>query len=111
MDRHKKKIYIIKRTIKLRIRSELHMKKHAIRILMVFILLIGMTGCAEEPDSKERDKKGADKTASESGELVVDLASDPVSLDRHAANDGNSLYVMNEFPSFAACGMTGIDCT
>src|SRR5690625_75449 len=71
------------------------MKKHAIRILMVFILLIGMTGCAEEPDSKERDKKGADKTASESGELVVDLASDPVSLDPHAANDGNSLYVMN----------------
>jgi len=94
-DSQGKLIMYIKHTIILWIEGEVYMKKHAIRMLLVFILLIGMTACAEEPDSKQDDQSGADETASKSGDLVVDLASDPVSLDPHAANDGNSLYVMN----------------
>lgn len=71
------------------------MKKHTIRMLMILVLWIGMTACAQESDTKESGNDDPDGTSSGSGDLVVDLASDPVSLDPHAANDGNSLYVMN----------------
>src|SRR5699024_3607613 len=43
----------------------------------------------------DSDAADNDEATAENGNLTVDLASAPVSLDPHAANDGNSLYVMN----------------
>lgn len=61
--------------------------------MFLIVLLISMTACAGdgEPDTEDV----SEPEVSENNDLVVDLASDPVSLDPHAANDGNSLYVMN----------------
>lgn len=52
-----------------------------------------LSACAEEPETSGKIDGQDEERGDE--ELVVDLASDPVSLDPHAANDGNSLYVMN----------------
>lgn len=52
-----------------------------------------LSACAEEPETSGKSDGQDEELGDE--ELVVDLASDPVSLDPHAANDGNSLYVMN----------------
>lgn len=59
---------------------------------MIGAVLI-FSACAKEPNSSDNDQQ--DSTKHQAGDLIVDLASDPVSLDPHAANDGNSLYVMN----------------
>src|SRR5690625_3156475 len=69
------------------------MKKH-IFLPILFIALLILTACADETDGNEEDTCEAE-TEIEGGDLVVDIVSDPVSLDPHAANDGNSLYVMN----------------
>jgi len=69
------------------------MKKH-IFLPLLFIALLILTACADEPDGNEEDT-GEAETETDGGDLVVDIVSDPVSLDPHAANDGNSLYVMN----------------
>src|SRR5690625_6828929 len=63
-------------------------------ILSLIFIVIGLTACAEEPESNNNNADN-EKGTQYGGELIVDLASDPVSLDPHAANDGNSLYVMN----------------
>lgn len=71
------------------------LKKLSLLILLVGIALT-MTACAGEDTNTESDEAENDvETAETSGDLTVDLASAPVSLDPHAANDGNSLYVMN----------------
>ncbi len=57
-------------------------------ILLVVTSLVACAGDGEEDGAEE-------KATSDGGDLVVDVASAPVSLDPHAANDGNSLYVMN----------------
>ncbi len=56
----------------------------------MFVMLFFLAACAG--DGSGTNEEASDGPAKE---LVVDLASDPVSLDPHAANDGNSLYVMN----------------
>jgi len=63
-------------------------------ILSLIFIVIGLTACAEEPESNNNNADN-EKGTEQGGDLTVDLASDPVSLDPHAANDGNSLYVMN----------------
>lgn len=63
-------------------------------ILSLLFIVIGLTACAEEPESNNNNADNQ-KGTEQGGDLMVDLASDPVSLDPHAANDGNSLYVMN----------------
>lgn len=63
-------------------------------ILSLLFIVIGLTACAEEPESNNNNADN-EKGTEQGGDLTVDLASDPVSLDPHAANDGNSLYVMN----------------
>ncbi|MBY7144795.1 glutathione ABC transporter substrate-binding protein [Virgibacillus sp. NKC19-3] len=70
------------------------MRKYKV-ISMLFMALLIVTACAEEPDTTNEEGTNENETEAEGGDLVVDLASDPVSLDPHAANDGNSLYVMN----------------
>ncbi|MFA1821740.1 glutathione ABC transporter substrate-binding protein [Virgibacillus oceani] len=70
------------------------MKKH-IFLLIFFIALLILTACADEPDTTNEEGASENDTEAEGENLVVDLRSDPVSLDPHAANDGNSLYVMN----------------
>ncbi|MUV36799.1 Periplasmic oligopeptide-binding protein [Lentibacillus sp. JNUCC-1] len=66
---------------------------------VLFIAAIVLSACAgdgsgnnnsTEPNTSDNGNGGG-----EDNTLTVDLASDPVSLDPHAANDGNSLYVMN----------------
>lgn len=65
-------------------------------LLLLFILFVlSLTACAQEPDSTDNNNEDKGQESETGGELTVDLASDPVSLDPHAANDGNSLYVMN----------------
>ncbi|WP_413377079.1 glutathione ABC transporter substrate-binding protein [Alkalihalobacillus sp. 1P02AB] len=66
------------------------MKKLAF-ISFIFIL-ITLVACSGQ--SNESEGNTATEQAS-GGDLVVDLTSAPVSLDPHAANDGNSLYVMS----------------
>lgn len=63
------------------------LKKALLFILLISGLLV-ITACAGD---------GADETENteEQKDLTVGLASEPVSLDPHAANDDNSLYVMN----------------
>lgn len=58
------------------------------RLIILFSLLV-LVACAGEGE----DQSSKDKTDSDT--IVVDLISDATSLDPHAANDGNSLYVMN----------------
>src|SRR5690625_4075918 len=69
------------------------MKKY-IFLPVFFSALLILAACADEPDSNEENAV-ENETENDGGNLVVDIASDPVSLDPHAANDGNSLYVMN----------------
>jgi peptide/nickel transport system substrate-binding protein len=69
------------------------MKKYKVFSILIMALLI-LAACAEEPDPNE-ENTGDTETETDGGKLVVDIVSDPVSLDPHAANDGNSLYVMN----------------
>ncbi|GAA0456013.1 glutathione ABC transporter substrate-binding protein [Alkalibacillus silvisoli] len=54
--------------------------KYILRISLLPLLLIILVACAD--------------TEEEQQSLSIDLASLPASLDPHAANDGNSLYVM-----------------
>src|SRR5690625_7362639 len=77
-DSEGKLIMYIKHTIILWIEGEVYMKKHAIRMLLVFILLIGMSDCADVPDSIQDDHSGADETECESGDNEAELDSDPV---------------------------------
>ncbi|MEC5425368.1 glutathione ABC transporter substrate-binding protein [Virgibacillus sp. C22-A2] len=65
--------------------------KSKVVILFIIMLSIFITACSEEPDSNTNEGT----TELSAKVLTVDLASEPVSLDPHAANDGNSLYVMN----------------
>ena len=67
-------------------------KMKAKLFLLIIVISIGLVACAQEPDSKD---DGGANDATGGGDLTVDLASEPVSLDPHVANDGNSLYVMN----------------
>ncbi len=69
------------------------MKKY-IFLPVLFITLLILAACAGDPEPAEEGDT-EDETGSAEDRLVVDIASDPVSLDPHAANDGNSLYVMN----------------
>lgn len=72
------------------------MKKYQYSFLsLVIFVIVGLAACAQEPDSVDGHNETKEKEDQYGGELIVDLASDPVSLDPHAANDGNSLYVMN----------------
>src|SRR5690625_7979616 len=72
------------------------MKKYKYSFLsLVIFVIVSLAACAQEPDSVDRHNETKEKEDQYGGELIVDLASDPVSLDPHAANDGNSLYVMN----------------
>lgn len=64
-------------------------------LAVVFILALFTAGCAQEKDSEGSNSTSDKGSSNEGAHLTVDLASDPVSLDPHAANDGNSLYVMN----------------
>lgn len=60
------------------------------KTLLFFVLLSSIfiiTACAGESTEPEETDQPKD--------LIVGLAAEPVSLDPHAANDGNSLYVMN----------------
>ncbi|GAB3057272.1 glutathione ABC transporter substrate-binding protein [Virgibacillus ainsalahensis] len=75
------------------------MKAKALILIMILMGLI-LVACADEPDSSGSDDLEDNNSTNETQEaegsnLTVDLASEPVSLDPHAANDGNSLYVMN----------------
>src|SRR5699024_9429510 len=63
-------------------------------ILSLLFIVIGLIACAEEPESNNNNADN-EKGIEQCVDLTVYLASDPVSLDPHAANDGNSLYVMN----------------
>lgn len=68
------------------------------------ILLVVMVACSNPPeengdssDDKPNDEskdEASEETSDEDSDLVIMLASDPTSLDPHAANDGNSLYIM-----------------
>src|SRR5699024_1405455 len=71
-----------------------YLKNHLFLILFVGITLL-MTACAGEDNNTNSDAADNNEASAENGNLTVDLASAPVSLDPHAANDGNSLYVMN----------------
>lgn len=70
--------------------------KGLITLLFVTIILAACAGDGSAPteeDSNSKTENGSNSSAQD--ELTVDLNSDPVSLDPHGANDGNSLYVMN----------------
>src|SRR5699024_6560327 len=63
-------------------------------ILSMLFIVMRITAYVEEPESNNNNADN-EKGTEQGGDLTVDLASDPVSLDPHEANDGNSLYVMN----------------
>lgn len=81
------------------------MKKN-LWLTALIIMLVGiLAACSKGPDEnqdKAEDKpkdeskdEAQEETAEDDSDLVVMLASDPTSLDPHAANDGNSLYIMS----------------
>lgn len=71
------------------------MRKKIWLTAFISTLLFVMVACSKAPDEdKSKDEEKGDASASKS-DLVVMLASDPTSLDPHAANDGNSLYIMS----------------
>lgn len=61
--------------------------------MISIIIFIGfvLTACSDDGSSNEESSN----SEGENKQLNVSLAAEPVSLDPHAANDGNSLYVMN----------------
>lgn len=61
---------------------------------ILFSLLVMMAACADDSGPEDETEAPAEEMAEET-QLKAGLASEPVSLDPHAANDGNSLYVMN----------------
>lgn len=63
--------------------------KNKLSILLFWVLTVLVVACADSSDTNGTAESGEEK------DLTVGLVSDPVSLDPHAANDGNSLYVMN----------------
>ncbi len=65
--------------------------------LFVFMFtILFIAACSSEPAPNEGEESAANEAGEASGgDVVVDLVSEPVSLDPHAANDGNSLYVMS----------------
>lgn len=67
------------------------MKRRTLIVMLLSILLVGLVACADDGEPKEDESEAS----TVGGDLVVDVGSAPVSLDPHAANDGNSLYVMN----------------
>ncbi len=69
----------------------------ALALVLVFIIAACAQEKANDGGSNVKDNNDSENAAKggEGSHLTVDLASDPVSLDPHAANDGNSLYVMN----------------
>ncbi|WP_027964237.1 glutathione ABC transporter substrate-binding protein [Halalkalibacillus halophilus] len=60
--------------------------KKIIKVAVLILFLAFIVACADDSDET------SDQNQEE--ELTVDLGSLPASLDPHAANDGNSLYVM-----------------
>lgn len=66
------------------------MKKSVIISILLFIGFV-LTACSDNGSSNEESSN----SEGENKQLNVSLAAEPVSLDPHAANDGNSLYVMN----------------
>lgn len=70
--------------------------KGLIALLFVTFIMAGCAGDGSTPSENDSDSETANENnSSEQDELTIDLVSDPVSLDPHGANDGNSLYVMN----------------
>ncbi|MFS0750535.1 glutathione ABC transporter substrate-binding protein [Oceanobacillus sp. 1P07AA] len=67
------------------------MKKSVMISLLLFIGIV-LAACSDEGSSNE---ESSNNEQNENNQLNVSLAAEPVSLDPHAANDGNSLYVMN----------------
>ncbi|WP_235599889.1 glutathione ABC transporter substrate-binding protein [Alkalihalobacillus trypoxylicola] len=74
------------------------MKKGIYLYAILFMLLLAACGNQdteqEGSEQPEVDGEQTEENAEVGGDLTVDLTSDAVSLDPHAANDGNSLYVM-----------------
>lgn len=75
--------------------------KKFISISFFTLLSMSLIACASEPESESQNQNSSDNESGQSADdesssqhLTVDLAAAPVSLDPHAANDGNSLYVM-----------------
>lgn len=66
-------------------------------LLLAFLLIVA--ACSKPSDKEESKPKDTEKKESEQtsevSDLTIALAADPTSLDPHAANDGNSLYVMS----------------
>src|SRR5690625_7990545 len=72
------------------------MKKYKYSFLsLVIFVIVSLAACAQETDSVDEHNETKEKEDQYGGGVIVDLASDPGSLGPHAANDGNSLYVMN----------------
>ncbi|AST94480.1 glutathione ABC transporter substrate-binding protein [Shouchella clausii] len=68
-------------------------KKNALWLAVAASAMLVVTACSNDPEQAENTSDEAENSAS-GAELTIDLSSDPVSLDPHGANDGNSLYVM-----------------
>lgn len=76
------------------------MKKKLWLAIFLSALMLAVVACSKAPDSseekpEEKSEEKPDEESSASSDLVVMLTADPTSLDPHAANDGNSLYVMS----------------
>lgn len=70
------------------------MKDNRLKLFaMLLAVALFMAACSGNDDGE--DGSGSDEDTQEQAQLTVGLAAEPVSLDPHAANDGNSLYVMN----------------
>ncbi|OEH54918.1 ABC transporter substrate-binding protein [Oceanobacillus sp. E9] len=66
--------------------------KKSVMISIFIVFSIVFAACSDDGSSKE---ESSDNDQGKNNQLNVSLAAEPVSLDPHAANDGNSLYVMN----------------
>lgn len=64
-------------------------------LTLVFILALFTVACTQGKDSDNSNATSNKNSSNDESHVTVDLIADPVSLDPHAANDGNSLYVMN----------------
>lgn len=67
------------------------MKKSVMISIFLFFAIV-LAACSDDGSSNDESSNNGQ---GENNQLNVSLAAEPVSLDPHAANDGNSLYVMN----------------